>query len=1399
MGPWWVSQFDPSREVAEAARASFLASFPAQKKQVEALAFCQGEMFEYLDETLGVTPQTVDKSVAPEEAADWVERQLSASLLAMATLLQVLAGPASGVGGVKDEAISPGKEGARGERTTDSEEGVHDSGSGEKEGDATKATGEVPNGPAKVVELAGGVALRHRFFAPCLKHASHVVRGAAYQTLRALCESARVQVSENLSAVAPLILGSLTEREPAVHRAMWDMLLSFVRYFPGGWELVNVRKAVLPGLWGLLRHACYGSAEISYPCLLVLVSLLPSGVVGTGPAFWGELFGAIWGGREACVAEVEWQALLRAWRECLVYVVANAEKYAEEGTEGTSAFRHELVTTVLLDTAWAEYMQSGGGSRAGAATPPKSAEDADRVSSHARAGPSGQAAAEGLSDDRNGRDVTVGSTARGGLRMLNLAEAMGEAVIQSEKIDGALSEFWGDLTKRILATLAEPRGGDLNVTVKKVGDFYMVVSRLAKRPPVLGKRGPALAVGERKSNALDAGVKPLVAGVWELAVGSNDSAPLVKLLTRLVTLYGPESLGGIADKGETTESQFEAVRFLVTTRLIPWCLGGHDADRSTVEGGARLELLLAILRDERLRLEWEGVLGRLTRWAVKGGGNEEDLVAKHLEDVKRLGAILGKLREQGAARRLNLESPGVDAAALAVGGSLSLETAPCQEFLKQAFGGPGGRMPFISAAALRGVLEKLLGRMEKGRQEGEGGNLALVAVEIAGSYALSKKVPKEVEEARGKILATLFSLSWLGGEAAVAVQPEESKADGATESEDGTKEEQTEERGTENAESSVGRLAAAAGSLVRALMQDVVVQLGAKQRGAVQRSLAEEVRRQVAQGEPATCTQAAERAAEVVERLALGGIERGAVIDVLVAPMGSWPRWSRAMLLEGGAKQGKVGGEQMERAFAAFAGALAQRVGMEEVFLGEADMDSDENGEPGEKNRAWLAMELLVATEADGAKGPDVVMRFLVECGRSATDREFALLHHVIDGLVKAAVADVSGPPGDVTLRALCRLLGALVGGGAWGGDEVRAFFVSYLAPEQGGEPERGDANTKLLTHVLPIVMPRLREQRPGDSEGAVNKTVGVWLQQALEAPPLIALEEGSQGEAALEKVLLAVSCFPLSAEGGKEAVESAARAAPPTQQKTALLELLRRQFHSREAMAAVAREAAAKRLGAVDPGDPDDIDGQDAPGGEWTGRVEAALARLLMAAIAYAWADFGELEWADVLGRVEKWLEKVVSSQEEHAETLTEAIAEALQTEGETSTRQTAVFEEVRDCFHSADDDQAGLPTLSVKTLELLLALPLPGSSAKAVDIGAVRGIDGEQWLRMRHVALLGALRMVCIAGLGESAARETGGDRAANLVVGTREKQGAFWGTVARASARLLLSHTKFPTSFH
>ena len=62
--------------------------------------------------------------------------------------------------------------------------------------------------------------------------------------------------SAEVQQIAPQILGFVDEKDAAVHPAMWDMLLSFGRAYPGAWAAINVRKVVLPRLMALLRYGC---------------------------------------------------------------------------------------------------------------------------------------------------------------------------------------------------------------------------------------------------------------------------------------------------------------------------------------------------------------------------------------------------------------------------------------------------------------------------------------------------------------------------------------------------------------------------------------------------------------------------------------------------------------------------------------------------------------------------------------------------------------------------------------------------------------------------------------------------------------------------------------------------------------------------------------------------------------------------------------------------------------------------------------------------------------------------------------------------------------------------------------------------------------------------------------
>ena len=71
----------------------------------------------------------------------------------------------------------------------------------------------------------------------------------------AACCSAPGALEGALGEAAPAVLGALSDRESGGHAALWEMLLTFGRAFPGAWGAVDARKAVLPRLFAALRRA----------------------------------------------------------------------------------------------------------------------------------------------------------------------------------------------------------------------------------------------------------------------------------------------------------------------------------------------------------------------------------------------------------------------------------------------------------------------------------------------------------------------------------------------------------------------------------------------------------------------------------------------------------------------------------------------------------------------------------------------------------------------------------------------------------------------------------------------------------------------------------------------------------------------------------------------------------------------------------------------------------------------------------------------------------------------------------------------------------------------------------------------------------------------------------------
>lgn len=101
--------------------------------------------------------------------------------------------------------------------------------------------------------------------------------------------------SSHLSAPGP-------QPQTVQHTHVAAALLHTVQVRPGCWQLVNPSKAILPRLWALLRHGCYGSAAGSFPALLPLLALVPATVVGPSPHVLEQLLGSCWTGLKTCSA-----------------------------------------------------------------------------------------------------------------------------------------------------------------------------------------------------------------------------------------------------------------------------------------------------------------------------------------------------------------------------------------------------------------------------------------------------------------------------------------------------------------------------------------------------------------------------------------------------------------------------------------------------------------------------------------------------------------------------------------------------------------------------------------------------------------------------------------------------------------------------------------------------------------------------------------------------------------------------------------------------------------------------------------------------------------------------------------------------------------------------------------
>ncbi|MBA0730942.1 hypothetical protein Golax_022593 [Gossypium laxum] len=326
MGPWWFSQFDPSSEVSQAAKRSLQAAFPAQEKRLDALILCTTEIFMYLEENLKLTPQNLsDKTVALDELQEMHQQVISSSLLALATLLDVL---------VSVQIERPGFENLSAEQ---------------KRASKAKAT---------AISFAEKLFSAHKYFLEFLKSQSPAVRSATYTVLKSFINHIpQAFDGGNMKTLATAILGAFQERDPACHSSMWDAILLFSKRFPDSWTTLNVQKSVFNRFWSFIRNGCFGSQQVSYPALVLFLDSIPSKAF-SGDKFFLDFFHNLWAGRNPVHSpNVDRLAFFRAFKECFFWGLCNASRFCDT-VDSVSHFRTTLINDILVKLLWQDYLSS---------------------------------------------------------------------------------------------------------------------------------------------------------------------------------------------------------------------------------------------------------------------------------------------------------------------------------------------------------------------------------------------------------------------------------------------------------------------------------------------------------------------------------------------------------------------------------------------------------------------------------------------------------------------------------------------------------------------------------------------------------------------------------------------------------------------------------------------------------------------------------------------------------------------------------------------------------------------------------------------------------------------------------------------------------------------------------
>ncbi|KAL9224180.1 hypothetical protein vseg_000242 [Gypsophila vaccaria] len=1199
MGPWWFAQFDSVSEVSVAAKRSMQVAFSSHEKRLEALMFCTSEVFEYLDDNLKLTQQNMaDLAAASDELEDMHQRVISASLLALATLLDILFGLKSGKAVVDNSNSLPKN---------------------------------VSKARDRAISCAKNLLSAHRNFLDFLKSKSPVIRTATYTVLRSYIKNIPEVISEeDVKALSPAILGALQEKDPSCHTALWETFLFFCRHFPRSWSYVNFQKLFSNRLWHFLRNGCFGSQQVSYPALVLVLDALPPEVVGL--QYFIDFFQNLWAGRDAShPSNADRLAFFQALKECFLWVLQNASRYCKQ--EDISPFYASLVDNVLVklllhdflsyvETRHAEVVSSGS--------------NVDAFSEIARLLDSC------LFENKEGHLHDTGRC------MINILSVI-------YPLDRHLLVLFCEAFRENCLKAFQP--------TENVGGASDSLVRYMHFLVLVGK----YAISGSESWPLEYLVGPILESSLPLIM-SNDSPEAANFLLVLVSMLGPQktmqriisneetSIGAGADVAGGVNGEPNNFLNVFKRTFVHWCFSGNE---SSVD--ARLNILLALLDDECFSQQCDIIIS----YAANSDKSHLGRLATLINKARNLTRQKSKHHDSKFFEISSWQHEKLDSLAVSVMLSSPDSLNSGVKFMRAVLGGSteDDDVSFLSKNTVtnvyKGAFEDLVafvmespfacvrkfGSLACSLVKSSASEIknnavaerAYLALEVLSSSAFTLKSYCEESELLLAVASVMFVIDWdcslsivLGdeydlknsSEHCILMRQELGKAMQAF-------------------------LTSINGQFWRSLSSQFRAELGSL--------LVQFIRSSIfvpdAFNASAVLSLCCKWMAQVSECLC-DQLEEQNLIDMLLGTDDLWPIW---IVPTDKAGEGKINFRlehssthntiSRNQEFVALIDKLIVEFGIDRVIVAyNHHAEEGENylaGSQSRSFRAWLVAEMFCTWKWSSGSVLDTLLPSLISYAKSESGGEpSSLFDSIVNVLFDGAL--IYGVDGHLSffnacspsnedldeikepfLRALVSLLITMLSDGIWSQEKAIELWQLLVSKLYIGQET--NKNCLRILPVLVSVISQFLNQGKGSNEMVIEslpfsfrKDVQDWLRKILAFPSLISW---TSDEDMKEWFQLALSCFPIRTTEDLHNLQLQ----PRSFERKLLLDVFHKQRH----------DANSSLVSNQLP------------------TVQLLLSRLMVTAVGYCWKELNGEDWEFVLSNWRSWIESVVTTMEEAAESL--------------------------------------------------------------------------------------------------------------------------------------------------